>query len=361
MSTTIQITTDNYYGQTAVITYYPDTGGTINLGSQILPYDYNTDYYYGTYSLYFPLFDKTCTLVIIAQTPTPTPTQTPTQTSTQTPTPTTTSTLGSTPPPTPTNTGTPTPTPTNTASVTPTNTSTPTTTPTPTPTSKYVYVFESCVAIVSSQLTQIIQDSPLPFAINVNQVFKDKNGVCWRYVGRFGSNYIPPANVSYSTQSGNYFVGSSSTLYPNCSTCITTCVRPSNLTKYVLVEGYYRSGTNPLYPAVNVIFGPGGTFNSACNAWSNYRNLSTRVNLNYNGGPCESQWTVGSVVYVGTNVTNCNKLPAGSFWLMRRNDNFVNSDYLNYSSLNPELPNIDIVTVNSSGVITAINTCYYLP
>jgi hypothetical protein len=289
---------------------------------------------------------------------TPTLTQTPTQTTTQTMTPTPTRTPNGTPP------STPTTTPTNTSTQTPTPTNTRTQTPTPSPTPKYVYVFESCVAIdpkISSQLTQIIQDSPLSFAINVNQVFKDKNGVCWRYVGKFTYDYIPPANVSYSIQSGNYFVGSPSTVYPNCTTCITTCVRPSNLTKYVIVEGYFRSGTNPLYPAVNVNFGGGGTFNNACNAWSNYRNLPSRLNLNYNGGPCESQWTVGSVVYLGANVTNCNKLPAGSYWLMRRNDNFINSDYLNFSSLNPELPNIDIVTINSLGVITAINTCYFQP
>jgi len=70
MPTTIQITTDNYDGQTAVITFTPDNGGpVVNLGSQVLPYDYNADYFYGTYSLYFPLFDTTCTLVIENQSP----------------------------------------------------------------------------------------------------------------------------------------------------------------------------------------------------------------------------------------------------------------------------------------------------
>ena len=41
----------------------------VNLGSQVLPYDYNSDYIYGTYSLYFPEFDTTCTLVIENQSP----------------------------------------------------------------------------------------------------------------------------------------------------------------------------------------------------------------------------------------------------------------------------------------------------
>jgi hypothetical protein len=70
MPTTIQITTDNYDGQTAIITFTPDNGGpVVNLGSQVLPYDYISDYFYGTYSLYFPLFDTTCTLVIENQSP----------------------------------------------------------------------------------------------------------------------------------------------------------------------------------------------------------------------------------------------------------------------------------------------------
>ena len=70
MPTTIQITTDNYDGQTAVITFTPDNGGpVVNIGSQVLPYDYNAEYIYGTYSLYFPEFDTTCTLVIENQSP----------------------------------------------------------------------------------------------------------------------------------------------------------------------------------------------------------------------------------------------------------------------------------------------------
>jgi hypothetical protein len=43
MSTTIQITSDNYDGQTAVITFTPDNGGpVVNIGSQVLPYNYTS-------------------------------------------------------------------------------------------------------------------------------------------------------------------------------------------------------------------------------------------------------------------------------------------------------------------------------
>jgi hypothetical protein len=126
MSFTIRITTNNYSGQTADITYYPDTGGTISLGSQLLPYDYVTDYFYGAYVLYFASFNKTCEFyiedpnfyllqensdpilqennyrIIIENAPIPTPTITPTRTVTPTVTPTRTITPTPTPTPSPT-------------------------------------------------------------------------------------------------------------------------------------------------------------------------------------------------------------------------------------------------------------------
>jgi hypothetical protein len=61
---TLRIVSTNYNGQTAMITYYPDTGGTINLGTQVLPYDYIAPYFYGTYTLFFPAFGSTCTLYV---------------------------------------------------------------------------------------------------------------------------------------------------------------------------------------------------------------------------------------------------------------------------------------------------------
>jgi hypothetical protein len=102
----MRITSDNYDGQLANITFTPCSGGTINIGNVTLPYYYQSDYYYGIYNLYFPDFNKTCTLEVPCLSPTPT--QTPTQTPTRTPAPSPTQ--------------------------TPTNTPTPTKTPTPTPT-----------------------------------------------------------------------------------------------------------------------------------------------------------------------------------------------------------------------------------
>jgi hypothetical protein len=86
MATVIQILTTNYSGETAQITFTPCSGGTIDLGDQVLPYNYESENYQGSYSLYFSAFTKTCTFDIPC--PTLEPTQTPTNTPTNTPTPT---------------------------------------------------------------------------------------------------------------------------------------------------------------------------------------------------------------------------------------------------------------------------------
>ena len=127
-------------GLTTEVTFFPQTGGTVNLGTQTFPFSYVSDYYYGTYSCYVPTYAYTYTIVVAG--PTPTPTATPTVTPTNTTTPTNTPSVTPTNTETPTNTPseTPTNTPTNTASstvtptVTPTNTETPTVTPTNTET-----------------------------------------------------------------------------------------------------------------------------------------------------------------------------------------------------------------------------------
>jgi hypothetical protein len=105
MATSIRILTTNYSGQTATITFSPCSGGTINLGSHVVPYDYVSENYMGGYSLYFADFSQTCTfnipcttgatptptVIVATATPTPNPTATPTDTplpATETPTPT---------------------------------------------------------------------------------------------------------------------------------------------------------------------------------------------------------------------------------------------------------------------------------
>lgn len=66
MPATVKIGSNNYSGQTAVITFLPNTGGTVNVGAQVIPYDYSTDYFYGTYELNFTGFSYSCSFQIIS-------------------------------------------------------------------------------------------------------------------------------------------------------------------------------------------------------------------------------------------------------------------------------------------------------
>jgi len=80
MGTFLEITTTNYNGQLANITFFPCSGGSINLGQVTLPYYYDNPNYYGSYQIYIINYKETCNLVIPCPTPTPTKTPTPTPT-----------------------------------------------------------------------------------------------------------------------------------------------------------------------------------------------------------------------------------------------------------------------------------------
>jgi hypothetical protein len=106
MALGIEILSNNLSGQTTLVTYYPQSGGTIDLGIQVFPFTYLSSYYYGVYDCYVPTYNYMYSLTILEPTPTPTitPTQTTTPTTTVTPTNTLTPTITSTITPTPTNT-----------------------------------------------------------------------------------------------------------------------------------------------------------------------------------------------------------------------------------------------------------------
>ena len=82
----IIIQSSNFNGQSVQITFSPFSGGSINLGTQTIPYTYTTTNYEGNYSIYIPSSDKTCSLQV-GTPPSPTPTSTITPTPTMTPTP----------------------------------------------------------------------------------------------------------------------------------------------------------------------------------------------------------------------------------------------------------------------------------
>jgi hypothetical protein len=87
MPQVVQITSGNFDGQSALVTFYPCSGGTpIVIGNVLIPYNYESDYFLGTYTLYFAEYNETCEFSIPCPTVTPTPTRTQTRTPTPTPT-----------------------------------------------------------------------------------------------------------------------------------------------------------------------------------------------------------------------------------------------------------------------------------
>ena len=153
---------------------------------------------------------------------TPTQTQSPTQTPTTTQTPTSTPPPGATPTATPRTTYSPTPTPTNTPQASPTNTPTQTFTPTPSVTPNWKYVYSSCSAISPNVYpTYLIQSVQSPIQIIVGNQFKDNQGNCWTYEGRFEPNYIAPPLTVSQTFSGDYFAGQPSITFTACTDCQT--------------------------------------------------------------------------------------------------------------------------------------------
>jgi len=88
---TVLISSLNYLNQYGDITFYPQTGGTVPIGIQLIPYYYTADYVYGQYIVCFTASSECCNFTFpdtfITPTPTITPTITPTLTPTPTPTP----------------------------------------------------------------------------------------------------------------------------------------------------------------------------------------------------------------------------------------------------------------------------------
>ena len=165
----------------------------------------------------------------LTPTATSTPPVTPTQTKTQTPTPSPTSTLGSTPTQTPSNSPTETPPVTPTQTQTASNTPTPSITKSPTPTPVWVYVYQSCQQIQFGKFTsfaQVIQTQQVSFTVVPEESFKDDQGNCWVYNGRFEVDYIAPPTMTPITFQGNYFANAATTIYTSCDDCLTPVVTP---------------------------------------------------------------------------------------------------------------------------------------
>jgi hypothetical protein len=60
----IRLTSSNLSGKTANVTFLPSTGGTIDLGTQTIPFNNISDYPYGTYELNVTEYDRTYEIIV---------------------------------------------------------------------------------------------------------------------------------------------------------------------------------------------------------------------------------------------------------------------------------------------------------
>jgi hypothetical protein len=228
MAIGIRILSDNLSGQTTNVTYFPDTGGTIDLGTQVFPFNYISSYYYGNYDCYVPTYGYTYTINVPGPTPTPSPTETqtgltptatvtPTVTETPTNTPTVTETPTNTPTETPTNTPTETPTNTPTETPTPTITETPTNTPTETPTNT---PNETPTSTVTPTITSTETPTQTPTPTNALDVFNITSGSTANiacdsgFVGTiYGENLSFDTNTQFYNNSNGTVTGDMSGFY----------------------------------------------------------------------------------------------------------------------------------------------------
>lgn len=223
----VSIFSDNLSGQTANVTFFPCTGGTISLGDQVFPFTYVTDYWYGTYDCYVSTYAYSYVVEVPcpSSTPTPTPTVTPTPTITASPT------IGL-PTSTPTSSETPTPTPSVTSSQTPTPSVTGTQTSTPTP---------SITSSQTSTPTPTLTQTPTPINYEFELIYgSNPNEAC------SGTN-----SAFYGTRSGGPIIDTGEVLFTN-----------NTLTTYA-PDGYYSQGTT-LYVVSGGNGVVSGKYNNGC-------------------------------------------------------------------------------------------------
>ena len=64
MALGVRITSNNLDGKIAEVTFSATTGGTVNIGEVTIPFNYITNFPYGTYEIYVPFYDYTYELII---------------------------------------------------------------------------------------------------------------------------------------------------------------------------------------------------------------------------------------------------------------------------------------------------------
>lgn len=154
---------------------------------------------------------------------------------------------------------------------TPTVTPTITMTPSPSPEINVVYVYESCSPIgVNTKPTQVVQTVKSTVVSSAEQIFKDQNGICWTYNGKYSNDYIAPETVFVINYEGNYFSNVlSQDPFGTCEECET------------YVSTYKINRTNECDTSLSTFEISGGTAGDIVNIRAQFVGQLKKLNGNY--------------------------------------------------------------------------------
>jgi hypothetical protein len=241
---TISLFSTNYSGVSADITFTASTGGTSNLGLNTLPFEFTTEYPYGTYDLFFSAYNKTCTIEIPEPTPSPTPTNTPTVTINLSPTPT--------------------------PSLTPTNTPTISVTPSITPSPGIPPFTGYGFNLISSPYGPPTSGNVLftDFSVGGSSGITSpntfvNNGVFWDYVDNTGTNRL---NFFSGLTLGNFLISFTSAGYNS--------IYSGNSTSFIFDNGNTDISYNPFLEPNNLVLIQSSTQNFV---------IGNEVQINFTG------------------------------------------------------------------------------
>jgi hypothetical protein len=169
-------------------------------------------------------------------------------------------------------------------------------------------------------------------------VFKDTNGNCWEYLGRFLSGYIVPAPYYWINYSGNYFIGAPTNIYGTCSSCATTAykITLTNFPCTAPVSSFSIVGGN-----INDVIVVKATFAGQLTKISgNF----TRADLYLNGYGCSSN--VSSTCYTDTYVHGFNISTTCTITMPATTTTITTNATVNNSSASATNMSVAIVSIN---------------
>lgn len=211
-------------------------------------------------------------------------------------------------------------------------------------------------------IDSVTKEKTIISGVNIDNNFKDL-GLHGVYDSKFDRviitklDYVPLRNdIKYDSATKEFYI--EEIIAPATTTTTTTvCIRPTGLSQAILLEGFETKNTSPCGQYLNIIT-TASSLSEACALWSVLKSCICSFTANSTFyTPIEySSLLIGNKLYASYGDTDCTNVASEGFHFFVNTTNSVNI----YSTL-CALTTITIVTVNSDGVITALDSCNYVP